>query len=209
MQAAGPHYYLFADSVGRSCKDRQWRFVLQPSGDGERIVAFDVEHDADGMRLNLLAVVRGLEALDGPSHVTLWVANRFVRRGILYDLCQWRESEWRWERFGKLVPIRDLDLWKRVDRALDIHEVECVAWHAAEHAIWAGCSVGGRLPEYFSHTNQGGAAADGGGTRRRDAGRTYPLRRQGVAARRRLTDWRQSVLDQLAGWGQTALSQTA
>ena len=64
MQAIGPHYLLFTDSVGRTCHARQWRFVLQPTGAGERIVAADVEHDADGMRLDLLAVVRGLEALD-------------------------------------------------------------------------------------------------------------------------------------------------
>ena len=117
MQAPAPHYLLFTDSVGRTCESSKWRFVLQPTGGGERIVASDAEADADGMRLALLAVVRGLEALDGPSRVTLLVANRFVRRGIRRDLAQWRERGWRWERFGQLVPIRDLDLWQRVDRA--------------------------------------------------------------------------------------------
>jgi len=27
-----------------------------------------------------------------------------------------------------LVPIRDHDLWQRVDRALEFHQVECVPW---------------------------------------------------------------------------------
>ena len=82
MQAPAAHYLLFTDSDGRSCESSKWRFVLQPIGGGERIVAADAEADADGMRLALLAVVRGLEALDAPSRVTLLVANRFVRRGF-------------------------------------------------------------------------------------------------------------------------------
>ena len=43
MQALGPHYLLFTDSVSRTCQVREWRFVLQPTGEGERIVASDVE----------------------------------------------------------------------------------------------------------------------------------------------------------------------
>ncbi len=138
MQALGPHYLLFTHSASRTCQLREWRFVLQPSGAGERIAASDVEPDADAMRLDLLAVVRGLEALDGPARVTLLAANRFVRRGIRRDLAQWREHDWRWERFGKLVPIRDLDLWQRVDRALAIHQVECFAWNGDDQDACTG-----------------------------------------------------------------------
>jgi ribonuclease HI len=94
-------------------------------GAGERIAAEDAEPEADANRLELLAVVRGLEALDGPARVTLLCGSRYVRRGVQNDLAQWRDSGWRWECFGKLVPIRDLDLWQRVDRALAIHQVEC------------------------------------------------------------------------------------
>jgi hypothetical protein len=37
----------------------------------------------------------------------------------------WRNSGWQWERFGKLAPIKNRDLWQRVDRALKFHAVEC------------------------------------------------------------------------------------
>lgn len=196
MQAFGPHYLLLTDSVSRTCQAREWRFVLQPTGDGERIVASDVEEDADGMRLDLLAVVRGLEALDGPSRVTLLAANRFVRRGIRRDLAQWRERGWRWERFGQLVPIRDLDLWQRVDRALAIHRVECFAWNADEQEACAGSLGEHGVDERFA-------------VPRRGADRTYPQRRQGLPAPRRLKRWGQEVLDSLGGLGRTALSRTA
>jgi ribonuclease HI len=208
MQAIGPHYLLFTDSVGRSCQARGWRFVLQPTGEGERIVAADVEQGADDMRLDLLAVVRGLEALEQPSHVTLLAANRFVRRGIRHGLCQWRDHDWRWERFGKLVPIRDQDLWQRVDRALGIHQVECLVWHASEHEIRTGRFSGGSLIDHYppiSTCDEPVVVI----VPRRDAHRTYPPRRQGVPASRRRTHWGQEVLKQLAGWGQPALSRTA
>ncbi len=203
MQALGPHYLLFTDSVGRTCQVREWRFVLQPTDAGERIIASDVEGDADNMRLDLLAVVRGLEALDGPSRVTLLAANRFVRRGIRRDLAQWRERGWQWERFGQLVPIRDLDLWQRVDRALAIHQVECFAWNAEEQEACAG-----RLSDQsvgVGDRSVGERFADS----RRGVDRTYPQRRQGLPAGRRLSHWGQEVLNSLTGSRRTALSRTA
>lgn len=92
-------------------------------------MAADAEPGARQSRLELLAVVRGLEALDQPSRVTLLTDSRYVSQGIRRSLSQWRARRWRWERFGKLVPIRDHDLWRRVDRALEFHDVECCAWH--------------------------------------------------------------------------------
>jgi hypothetical protein len=203
MPAPGPHYLLFTDAISRTCRSQEWRFVLQPTGAGEKIVAADGEADADGMRLALLAVVRGLEALDAPSRVTLLVANRFVRRGIRRDLAQWRERGWRWERFGQLVPIRDLDLWQRVDRALAIHEVECFAWNAAEHEI-ATSRLGGQSDE----SGCGGEYADSDAVRH-GARPTYPQRRQSVPAAQQITLWGQEVFNSLSGLGRTALSRTA
>lgn len=204
MQVPAPHYLLFTDADGRSCEAATWRFVLQPIGGGARIVAADAEDDADNMRLALLAVVRGLEALDGPSRVTLLVANRFVRRGIRRDLALWKERGWRWERFGQLVAIRDLDLWKRIDRALSIHEVECFAWSEtdqecdAARSIVPSCGVAGEAAAEFADEPSIGAPY-----------RTYPQRRQGVAATEQLTLWGQEILQTLGGLRPTALSRTA
>jgi ribonuclease HI len=203
MQAPGLHYLLFAHSASRTCQLREWRFVLQPSGAGERFAASDVEPNADAMRLDLLAVVRGLEALDGPARVTLLAANRFVRRGIRRDLAQWREHDWRWERFGKLVPIRDLDLWQRVDRALAIHEVECFAWNADEQDACTG-----RLSDQSALLGDRHGDGHFGASPRR-LNRAYPLRRHDVATNRGLAGWGQEMLNSLTGLGRTALSRTA
>lgn len=104
--------------------------------------ASDVEAEARRGRLELLAIVRGLEALDQPSRVTLVTPSRYVLRGLSDGLSEWRERGWRWERFGSLVPIRDQDLWRRLDHALQIHAVECCRWefNGAETAGGHGAS---------------------------------------------------------------------
>lgn len=124
MNAANPHYMLFSTSGGLSEPGR-WRFMLRAEDGSGRLSADDVEPDVQGERLELLAVVRGLEALDQPSRVTLVTPSQYVRSGIRLGLAEWRRNGWRWERFGQMVPVKDCDLWQRVDRALRFHEVEC------------------------------------------------------------------------------------
>jgi len=96
------------------------------------MVVADEETAACGERLELLAVVRGLEALDGPTRVTLVTKSRYVSRGIRSGLAEWRANDWQWERFGRIVPVKDHDLWQRVDRALLFHAVDCQAWQFEE-----------------------------------------------------------------------------
>jgi ribonuclease HI len=127
MQPRGPHYLLFSDASAQAGELR-WRFVLRSVGNGDCFSTTDSEPANSRSRLELLAVVRGLEALDQPSQVTLVTRSRYVTRGIGRELNQWREKQWHWERFGRQVPIRDRDLWQRVDRALEFHQVECVRW---------------------------------------------------------------------------------
>ena len=76
MQAINRHYLLFSEVTGSpdslaGCFRGQWRFVLEAMSGGRRVIAQDAEPGIKESRLELLAVVRGLEALDGPAHVTL------------------------------------------------------------------------------------------------------------------------------------------
>lgn len=96
------------------------------------IKAADAEPDARGERLELLAVVRGLEALDQPSRVTLITPSRYVKRGINYGLPEWGRNGWKWEHFGEMVPVKNQDLWQRLDRALKIHRIQGAAWRVDE-----------------------------------------------------------------------------
>ena len=136
MSVAIPHYLLFSEcrtnshvsGRGRRSQAAEWRFVLESANGSARFEAADTEPDMDRSRLELLSVVRGLEALAQPSRVTLITPSRYVNRGLRFGLEQWREAGWRWERYGELEPVRNEDLWRRLDRALRIHRVECRVW---------------------------------------------------------------------------------
>jgi ribonuclease HI len=141
---AAPHYLLFSEA-SCSAENRTWRFVLQNVESRRRMVVSDEEEVICGERLELLAVVRGLEALDGPARVTLVTKSRYVSRGLRLGMTEWRANDWQWERFGRIVPVKDCDLWQRVDRALLFHQVECQAWQfeadaATEEPL--SCQVG-------------------------------------------------------------------
>lgn len=105
-----------------------WRFRVEPVAGGQTFEARGDELDCNRDRLDLWAVVRGLESLNEPSHLTLLTASRYVSRGFRFGLPQWRERDWCWESYGRWTAIRDADLWRRVDRALEFHEVDCRLW---------------------------------------------------------------------------------
>ena len=132
MSIPTPHFLLFSDS-SRDCRAVEerlgrWRFVLEAIDGSATMEAADQEVEVGGERLELLAVVQGLEALNQPSRVTLITPSRYVSRGMQYGLDDWRENDWRWERFGRMVRVKNHDLWQRVDCAMRYHHVECRTW---------------------------------------------------------------------------------
>ena len=127
MNIPTPHFFLFSQANRGSNRD-EWSFVLKAADGSAMLKAADAEPEAHGERLELLAVVRGLEALDQPSCVTLVTPSRYVKRGINYGLPEWGRNGWKWEHFGEMVPVKNRDLWQRLDRALKIHRIQGTAW---------------------------------------------------------------------------------
>ena len=128
-----PHFVLFSRSRGQSDQDKHiqsqqggsWYFRIQSDDGRTHLEATDVEPGISRERLELLAVVRGLEAFPQPSRVTLITTNPQISRSVRQGLDYWRERGWTWERFGEKVPMTNRDLWQRIDRALQIHEIRC------------------------------------------------------------------------------------
>lgn len=74
-------------------------------------------------RMELIAAAEALEALKRPSKVDLYTDSQYVRGGIMSWLKNWKRNEWR---TADRKPVKNADLWKRLDAARDRHDV---TWH--------------------------------------------------------------------------------
>lgn len=132
MTGLRPHYLLFSESsndtaaLGSESNGPlgRWRIVLEAVDGSLKLDAADDE-DLPAERLALLAVIRGLEAIPQPARVTLVTSSDYVRRGLRFGLDAWRENDWQWEQYGERSNVSHADLWQRLDRALQIHRVQC------------------------------------------------------------------------------------
>lgn len=128
MNQTAPHFLLFTQANSYSSGGR-WKFVLEQIGSESRIVESDDEPNVRGERLHLLAVVRGLEALEEPSHVTLITPSRSVGHGIRSGINLWRQQDWQIEIDDVFKPLRHADMWRRIESAMRYHQVNCRVWH--------------------------------------------------------------------------------
>ena len=74
-------------------------------------------------RMELTAAAEALEALKRSSVVDLYTDSQYVRGGITVWLANWKRNRWRTSA-GK--PVKNEDLWRRLDAARERHEVH---WH--------------------------------------------------------------------------------
>jgi ribonuclease HI len=128
MSVPAPHFLLYSQAAQPSGNDSRighWKFVLRQPGSEESLEAADEEPETSPERLELLAVIRGLEALGERSRVTLVAPSRYIQRGLEFGLTQWRENDWQWERYGRMTPVKNSDLWQRLARLVEIHTVQC------------------------------------------------------------------------------------
>ena len=74
-------------------------------------------------RMELTAVIRALEALKGPSRVRVTTDSQYVQKGISEWIRSWKRRNWK---TADKKPVKNVDLWKRLDELNAAHEV---AWH--------------------------------------------------------------------------------
>ncbi len=74
-------------------------------------------------RMELMAAIAGLEALTRPCSVQLTTDSRYVMDGIRSWLPAWKRNGWR---TAARKPVKNTDLWQRLDEASARHEVEWV-----------------------------------------------------------------------------------
>jgi len=74
-------------------------------------------------RMELMAAIAGLEALRRPCRVGLYTDSQYLCDGITRWLPGWKARGWR---TADKKPVKNIDLWQRLEAAAAPHQVE---WH--------------------------------------------------------------------------------
>jgi len=76
--------------------------------------------DTTNNRMELTAAIMALEALKRPSRVRLHTDSRYLKDGISVWIKRWKANGWR---TSDKKPVKNGDLWRRLEAALEPHEV--------------------------------------------------------------------------------------
>jgi len=79
------------------------------------------ESNTTNNRMELMAVIRALEALKRPCQVRVTTDSQYVKRGVTEWMSRWKRNGWR---TADRKPVKNRDLWERMDAALALHRLE-------------------------------------------------------------------------------------
>lgn len=96
-----------------------WGALLEHNGRERELYGFEAE--TTNNRMELMAVIRALEALKRRCHVRVVTDSQYVMKGVTEWMPNWKKRGWR---TADRKPVKNLELWQRLDAALAQHDVE-------------------------------------------------------------------------------------
>ncbi len=96
-----------------------WGVVLRYKGVEREI--HGGEAPTTNNRMELTAAIQGLETLKRPVKVRLHTDSVYVRDGITRWIRNWKTKGWK---TANRKPVKNADLWRRLDEAAARHEVD-------------------------------------------------------------------------------------
>ncbi len=96
--------------------------VLLRYGDHEKEL-YGGEAETTNNRMELMAAIKALESLNRDCKVRLTTDSQYVRQGITDWIDNWKKRGWK---TAAKKPVKNQDLWQRLDEARQTHDVE---WH--------------------------------------------------------------------------------
>lgn len=119
-----PHVHLFTDG---GCSGNPgpggWAFILRHPATGKQLERSGGEPETTNNRMELAAVIEGLTALKKPTTVELFTDSVYVGKGMMEWLPKWKANGWRRKEGTKLLPVKNEDLWRKLDAELARHDV--------------------------------------------------------------------------------------
>ena len=96
-----------------------WGTILR-FGDTEKELSGGEAHTTNN-RMELMAAIAGLEALKRPCRVRLTTDSKYVQQGVSEWIRGWKARGWK---TAAKEPVKNQDLWQRLDTAATPHLVE-------------------------------------------------------------------------------------
>lgn len=96
--------------------------VLLRYGETEKEL-YGGEQNTTNNRMELMAAIKALESLTRDCKVRLTTDSEYVKNGITQWMANWKKNGWR---TANRKPVKNMDLWQRLDEAVKQHNVE---WH--------------------------------------------------------------------------------
>jgi ribonuclease HI len=72
-------------------------------------------------RMEMTAAIMALEALKRPCKVRITTDSQYLMLGITQWIKGWKKKSWRTSTNS---PVKNVDLWQRLDKAISRHEVQ-------------------------------------------------------------------------------------
>ncbi|MCL4138895.1 UNVERIFIED_CONTAM: hypothetical protein GTU68_050720 [Idotea baltica] len=114
------HVELFTDGA---CSGNPgpggWGAILRTKGTEKTLSGG--EKDTTNNRMEMMAVIAGLEALQRQCSVKITTDSQYVMKGMMEWLPNWKKRNWK--TAGK-KPVKNVDLWQRLEKAVQAHQVE-------------------------------------------------------------------------------------
>ena len=98
-----------------------WGVLLRYKGNEKTL--YGAERETTNNRMELMAAIQALEGLTRQCKVQLTTDSQYVQKGITEWLPNWKRRGWK---TAAKKPVKNVDLWQRLDKAVAEHDVE---WH--------------------------------------------------------------------------------
>ena len=99
-----------------------WGVLMRYNGHEKEL--YGGENDTTNNRMELTAVIEGLNSLTRKCRVRVTTDSVYVKDGISSWIHNWKKRNWK---TAAKKPVKNQDLWQALDKAVQEHEVEW-AW---------------------------------------------------------------------------------
>jgi len=89
--------------------------------DGHEKELFGGEQETTNNRMELMAAIQALEVLNQSCNIKLHSDSKYVLQGITDWMTNWKKRGWK---TAAKKPVKNEDLWRRLDSAMQRHDVE-------------------------------------------------------------------------------------